>query len=65
MTRADATAAWFHQLTRQAPRVDPATLSTIAEALANGEAGELLAVAAELRAVADVLAEEARCDVSA
>ena len=62
MTPADAAKAWFRQISWLAPNVDGVMLRSVAEALADGEPGELQALAAELRAVADVVAEEACAD---
>jgi hypothetical protein len=66
MTPAEAADAWLRYLLRVGPRVDGAVLRAIAEQLAGGaEPEELLALSADLMAIAGVVAEEARAEVTA
>jgi hypothetical protein len=66
MTSDEATDAWLRFLLRTGPHVDAVVLRVIAERLANAtEAGELLALSADLAAIAGVVAEEAMCDAPA
>jgi hypothetical protein len=66
LTPEEAADAWFRFLFRVGPRVDGVVLRTIAERLAGDtEPEELLALSADLVAIAGVVAEEAMCDAPA
>ena len=63
MTTDEAADAWLRFLLRTGPHVDGVVLRVIAERLANAtEADELLALGADLVAIAGVVEEEARCE---
>ena len=66
MTHEEAADAWFRFLFRVGPHVDGEVLRSIAEQLAGDtEPDELLALSADLVAIAGVVAEEAMCDATA
>jgi hypothetical protein len=66
MTSDEAADAWLRFLLRVGRRVDGAMVRVIAERLANAnEPDELLALSADLIAIAGVVAEEATCDAPA
>ncbi len=62
MTPEAAADAWLRYLLRVGPQVDAAVLTSIAELLAgDAEPEALLALSADLVAIAGVVAEEAAC----
>jgi hypothetical protein len=66
MTPEEAADAWFRFLFRVGPHVDGVVLRSIAERLAGDtDPDELVALSADLVAIAEVVAEEAMCDVPA
>ena len=66
MTPEEASDAWLRFLIQVGPRVDGVVLRTIAERLAgDADPDELLALSADLVAIAGVVAEEAMCDAPA
>ena len=66
MTSDEATDAWLRFLLRTGPHIDGVVLRSIAERLASpAEPDELLALSADLFAIAGVVAEEAMCDAPA
>jgi hypothetical protein len=65
MTPEEAADAWLRFLLRTGPHVDGVVLCVIVERLANAEPDELLALSADLVAIAGVVAEEAMCDAPA
>jgi hypothetical protein len=62
VTPEEAADAWLRFLLRVGPRVDGVVLRTIAERLAgDADPDELLALSADLVAIADVVRDEAAC----
>jgi hypothetical protein len=66
MTSEEAADAWLRYLLRVGPQVDGVVLRSIADTLAgDAEPEELLALSADLIAIAGVVAEEAQCEAMA